>query len=431
VFDGETSGGRTGVFATERSSKNDSGITIRAVAWSAANSGFVSIYGGSGGANGVAFIGVVPNASGIYVKNTGTAPRLVVASGAVLPGMLGRIIGPAVGHGIRDMDTNVGAAGGMLFVALTDESFGVVLMGSSTHSLHSNGFDVTTVVVNGTTALPDCPPGHNTVGAVGVAPSIGPGALVASLYAGNGESTTTPTACEGIYIWCRHCRAGLDVAADTRMHSAVPVNTGSSAAKFTAFGQSSIAASRNDTQAVDVAFYADSRSVTSGAVRRGVYLQPAVAPAGLARQRESSRPQVQLVADTTMIAPGCAYLDLDYGRPGLTQKFTSFDAVVVHSGSVVFRAQVQGRQGIYLRDSSGMIHVVVNALTPAPPPAKPGLTFQYVELSPRAFDGRTIVFYGLVGAGGPAIKIKEGRPLVPMKKGLWYVNVSNITLRSA
>ncbi len=415
VFDGETSAGRTGVFVAEHSSGSSSGFTIRAVAWSGADGGFTSLYGGSGGADTVAFIGIVPNASGIYVKSTGAAPRLAVASGAALPGMPGRIIGPAVGHGLRDMDTNANASGGMLFVSLTEQSFGVFWMENSTRSLHSNAYDITAVAVNGSTILPGCPPEHATVGAIGVAPTIGPDMLTASLYAGNGESTTTSTACEGIYIWCRHCRTELDVVADTRLHSAAPVNSGISAAKFTAFGQSSISASIDSVGAVDVGFYADSRSVTSGAIRRGVYLQPTSRSVGSIQQLESARPALQLVADTTMVCPG------------LTQRFTSFDAVVVHSGSVVFRAQVQGKQGIYLRDRSGMIHVIVDALTPAPPPVERGATFQYVELSPRAFDGRAIVFYGLVGAGG---LVEEGRPLAQSKMGLWYVDVSNITLPS-
>ena len=115
--------------------------------------------------------------------------------------------------------------------------------------------------------------------------------------------------------------------------------------------------------------------------------------------------------------------------PDFTRNFTSFDAVTVHSGAVVFRAQVQGQQGIYLRDRSGFIHVVVNAQTPAPPPAKPGSKFQYVELSSRAFDGHYVVFYALVG-GGPDIQEDRdghGAATPPVSKGLWYVDVSHIT----
>ena len=430
LFDGEAGSGKTGVFGAEGSGSSGSGLVVRTLAWSGANDG--SLYSGSGGAGTIAFIGMSPNASGLYVASTlqGAAPQLVVRSGDVLPGTPGHIIGPAVGHGLRDVDTNANASEGVLFVALTDQSFGIFLAQTATAS---SGHSATTAIsVNGSTPLPGCPPGHATIGAVGVAPMLGSGALFASFYAGNGEMTTMSTACEGIYTWCRRCQTAIDVVADTQRQAAAPVTGGSSGARFTAFGQSSIAASVDDVATADVAFYADSKSISSGAVRRGVYLQPAAA--GRSRwQSHSIRPPLQLVADTTMIAPPHTPSRDVNQRPYFTQNFTSFDAVTVHSGAVVFRAQVQGQQGIYLRDRSGSIHVVVNAQTPAPPPANPRSRFQYVELSSRAFDGRYVVFYALVGAGPGSQEDTNGHraAALPLSKGLWYVDVSHITLGTA
>jgi hypothetical protein len=422
VFDGEANESRSAVFAA---APDDSAgrFVIRPVLW-AADGGFVSVYGGSGGSDGVAFVGVRLESSGVYVRHGSEAPRLLVGSGQALPGMTGRVIGPAVGRGLRAVDTGTDASSGTVFVSLSNESFGVFLAPAAAAPwLSGPASRVRPIAVNGSTLLPGCPQGHATVGAVGTAPTLARDGSAASFYAGNGEPQTAPTACEGIYTWCEACRpASLDVVADTRQHSTAPPADGvvSGPATFTAFGQSSIAASATHMGA-DVAFYADSRTV-AGAVRRGVYLQRAAAG-----PRPPALP-LRCVADTTMPGP------LPAGIPGAaapSRPFTSFDAVSVHSEAVVFRAQVHGKQGVYLQDSSGSLHVIADAHTVAPPPAKPGSTFQYVELSERAFDGHGVVFYGVVGTDDDAEAYRRNATrnadsAAQGTRGLWYVNVSHI-----
>jgi len=451
VFDGEAGDSGSAVFtaAARDPSRPASGFVIRAATW-ASDDGFVSVYGGSGNGEAIVFIGVGTNTSGLYIKQLSSPAaaaraRLIVGSGEALPGIPGRVISPAVGRGLRDVDTSPDTAGDIAFVSLTNMSFGVFVASAGTAAQPST--TVRAVAVNGSTLLPGCQSDHGTIGAVGNAPALARGGSAAAFYAGNGEMQTEPTACEGIYSWCKECHPALAVVASTQEHSAAPASGRGNATcggTFTAFGQSSIAASVGHA-GVDIAFYANSRTSTGDAVRRGVYLQPAATGAGMA-DRQQPRQLLRRVADTTMTAPLARLL-----RDGTaaSRSFTSFDAVSVHSGVVVFRAEVEGKQGVYMQDRSGSLHVIADAHTAAPPPfAKPGWTFQYVELSQRAFDGRGVVFYALVGADEDARNDDTASAMRPKNstgssaafsrpgsgsgatstsnRGLWYADISRI-----
>ena len=404
VFDGSLGSDSSGVFTAPTSGD----FHIRPAAWAtaaAAEGRYVSVYGAVGGTNTVAFIGVTPNSGGIYVATVPAAgdqrvgaapapePRLVLGSGSTLPGVLpGRLIQPSVGRGLRDLDANADTAAGIVFIALTDESFGVVLaragsqVAGTASSRHGQEYSFRAIAVNGTTRLPGCPDGHATVGAVGIAPMLAQDGSAVAFFGSNGERVTEPTACEGLYLWCEHGaseqqagqRSGchttaasgvnplppgeLVVIADTRSNSAAP--SAGDGFRFSAFGQASLSQSEGGPAgAHDVAFFAKTRSA-AGDGRTGVYLQPAGVPL----------PPLRRVVDTTMSAPGgrCVTahvrrrfilnletsFDFTLFRCSGDRCFTGFDAVSVYSSAVVFRAVVAGQPGIYLSDRDGAIHTI-------------------------------------------------------------------------
>ena len=140
MFDGEAGDSGSAVFtaAAHDPSRPASGFVIRAATW-ASDDGFVSVYGGSGNGEAIVFIGVGTNTSGLYIKQLSSPAaaaraRLIVGSGEALPGIPGRVISPAVGRGLRDVDTSPDTAGDIAFVSLTNMSFGVFVASAGRHS---------------------------------------------------------------------------------------------------------------------------------------------------------------------------------------------------------------------------------------------------------------------------------------------------------
>ena len=197
----------------------------------------LGVVGGSG--DDVAFVGVGGNRTGIYLSRAGagTATGWAHGGGAardprhrppdssapvrdivrvldsesaseLLPNISGRVIGPAVGRGLRAVDAvapppyhreqhrhrlhssgnaTAGASRALGFVAITTQSFGAFV--ATAPPPHTPGADSTpataawgfqAVAVNGSTLLPGCPassPSHDghdarRLGALGIAPQL-------------------------------------------------------------------------------------------------------------------------------------------------------------------------------------------------------------------------------------------------------------------